>query len=65
MKVYLKNYKKGRSIRIRIETWLWEVDQFPENPNKKGRSIRIRIETVQVYVVFDCLFNIKKEDLLE
>ena len=36
--------KKGRSIRIRIETFIrWR--QICINGNKKGRSIRIRIET--------------------
>ena len=37
--------KKGRSIRIRIETRLEENDNI-EKLNKKGRSIRIRIETI-------------------
>ncbi len=37
--------KKGRSIRIRIETrwFIWKKNT--DITNKKGRSIRIRIET--------------------
>ena len=39
-------YKKGRSIRIRIETMrLWKKSLMLTD--KKGRSIRIRIETNQ------------------
>ena len=36
--------KKGRSIRIRIETFTSSNTAFSKY-NKKGRSIRIRIET--------------------
>ena len=38
-------YKKGRSIRIRIETKKGTKKYPPKKKNKKGRSIRIRIET--------------------
>ena len=38
-------YKKGRSIRIRIETGMFVRINTFETENKKGRSIRIRIET--------------------
>ncbi len=37
-------YKKGRSIRIRIETNERSISER-DSAYKKGRSIRIRIET--------------------
>ena len=37
--------KKGRSIRIRIETGFQRLNIKISFLNKKGRSIRIRIET--------------------
>ena len=56
--------KKGRSIRIRIETgevkgFAWRVQY------KKGRSIRIRIETPLSIKLFLFFCFIKKEDPLE
>ena len=38
-------HKKGRSIRIRIETNERNLSKRDSNEDKKGRSIRIRIET--------------------
>ena len=40
------HYKKGRSIRIRIETTIRYGQELNQDSYKKGRSIRIRIETV-------------------
>ena len=57
-------YKKGRSIRIRIETG-FSGEYEHRCADKKGRSIRIRIETFfddRYYFFFE---NIKKEDPLE
>ena len=39
------HYKKGRSIRIRIETKGARMNILLGQKDKKGRSIRIRIET--------------------
>ena len=41
----MNDYKKGRSIRIRIETGKRENGISNSRQYKKGRSIRIRIET--------------------
>ena len=58
-------HKKGRSIRIRIET-NYELKEITENEyNKKGRSIRIRIETLPLWLQPGQPFEIKKEDPLE
>ena len=61
----IDTYKKGRSIRIRIETNDVYVEREVRKKNKKGRSIRIRIETLLFFVLFQKLINIKKEDPLE
>ena len=56
--------KKGRSIRIRIETGSASTDH-DNNMYKKGRSIRIRIETYKWFNHQLWSTNIKKEDPLE
>ena len=56
--------KKGRSIRIRIETHERTGVEFTYR-DKKGRSIRIRIETLLKAFVLKGLRLIKKEDPLE
>ena len=57
-------YKKGRSIRIRIETTR-HTNRKGSNNDKKGRSIRIRIETKWYQDHYEELSIIKKEDPLE
>ena len=64
VKIINKKDKKGRSIRIRIETVvLCLISRL--NLYKKGRSIRIRIETYFHNLMQNANNLIKKEDPLE
>ena len=45
--------KKGRSIRIRIETSMLHTSIIAHSWYKKGRSIRIRIETYIMDIIQD------------